>query len=498
MDNRPHYMTHEQRSILDRLNEKLREAELRFQAFKKKICSGTYHDVAGDLTADAVSIFADHNEILVTLTELGISSASVEPLRPFPQRVQAKTTDIAFARLAYYSPDFREVLVMNDCTDCLRGIPATGSDPNAYHRTQTNSLYQVEEWINDFMGRVKGVVAFLFAKIKPQPESLMTSLALMFGGNEKSELHTNDKGIFYDWTVQVGLWVDGLITDPKIRRRFLKELALWHKELRLSNAPPKKSVHPAIKLKSCIDYNSVHLIPEGRVLTRHERFSSLCAIHDQTCERAKPFRMWHWRTRPDGSLFRVWNNFDLHYYALQKKVCDLKDDDRHKSMVFDMVSFVAAELGVPNPIQRIYESKSPTPLQPVEVKKDFRGKGMPWRDATEKAEKYVKLNSFPGVTALAKIVGCSSSNMSNKIIPNSKYLDARRAEHKASKKGGPREIPMNDVILDNTPQTTEPDPQEERNVFQGLIAQSNADNEYNPSPLNDDCKTLRARRFREN
>lgn len=60
------------------------------------------------------------------------------------------------------------------------------------------------------------------------------------------------------------------------------------------------------------------------------------------------------------------------------------------------------------------------------------GKGMPWQTAKKLAENHCARNRFPGVNALARLVGCSPATMS-KAIGRSAKLRARRAEHDAQR-----------------------------------------------------------------
>ncbi len=66
--------------------------------------------------------------------------------------------------------------------------------------------------------------------------------------------------------------------------------------------------------------------------------------------------------------------------------------------------------------------------------------GMSIQEAIAKAESHVKDHRgvFPGRNKLARIVGCSQSQMT-KAINRSSYLKARRAEHNATQRGANRE-----------------------------------------------------------
>lgn len=68
------------------------------------------------------------------------------------------------------------------------------------------------------------------------------------------------------------------------------------------------------------------------------------------------------------------------------------------------------------------------------------GSGMSVAEAIALAEQHVKDHhgSFPGRNKLAEIIGCSRDTMS-KAIKRSPYLNARKAEHEANKKGSNRE-----------------------------------------------------------
>jgi len=86
------------------------------------------------------------------------------------------------------------------------------------------------------------------------------------------------------------------------------------------------------------------------------------------------------------------------------------------------------------------------------------GGGMSCKEAIEKGERHIARNPYPGLNALAKIIGCSSATMS-KAITRSLKLKAAKAQH-AADQGGGREVSLTDIVLDNTIQTTEGDPSE--------------------------------------
>lgn len=120
------------------------------------------------------------------------------------------------------------------------------------------------------------------------------------------------------------------------------------------------------------------------------------------------------------------------------------------------------------------------------------GKGMTWQTAKEKAEQHVKRNGFPGVNALAKIVGCVPSTMS-KAIKRSSCLKARMAVHIAEHQSKPLELSMTDYVLDNVQQTTELNPED--TVLKSLVAQQEADDD-DPNPLSNEPQSRRRRRSR--
>lgn len=99
-------------------------------------------------------------------------------------------------------------------------------------------------------------------------------------------------------------------------------------------------------------------------------------------------------------------------------------------------------------------------------------KGMSWKNAKGAAERHVKRhdNVFPGVKALARIVGCAPSTML-KAIENSTYLTARKAEHKQAAKN-PKEVALTTAILETTPLQPETEPRE---VALARLTQEQAD-----------------------
>ena len=81
--------------------------------------------------------------------------------------------------------------------------------------------------------------------------------------------------------------------------------------------------------------------------------------------------------------------------------------------------------------------------------------GMSWQKAKKLAEAYVKARKgvYPGFNVLANKIGCGKGTM-EKAIQNSTYLTARRAEHNARKRR-PREVPLSDARLEQTPASGE-------------------------------------------
>lgn len=101
--------------------------------------------------------------------------------------------------------------------------------------------------------------------------------------------------------------------------------------------------------------------------------------------------------------------------------------------------------------------------------------GMKWQDAIRRGEAYVSRKPFPGVNALAKIVGCSAATMS-KAIKKSPTLAARKAELEAKSGKVAREVPMTEIVTDGVKQTTETNP------LDALIAEQSAEMERESSP----------------
>jgi hypothetical protein len=83
-------------------------------------------------------------------------------------------------------------------------------------------------------------------------------------------------------------------------------------------------------------------------------------------------------------------------------------------------------------------------------------KGMRWQEAMKAAENHCARNPFPGVNAMAKIVGCSSSTMS-KAIDRSAKLRAKLAEQEAQRKSVFAGA-MSDATAASAKQTRERDP----------------------------------------
>ncbi len=95
--------------------------------------------------------------------------------------------------------------------------------------------------------------------------------------------------------------------------------------------------------------------------------------------------------------------------------------------------------------------------------------GMSWGEAQEKAESHVRAHDgvVPSVQRLATIVGCSRPTI-DKAIERSAYLKARKAERGGPAK--PREVPLSDDHIKETPQQTESNDQ-----LAGLIKEQNAE-----------------------
>lgn len=85
-----------------------------------------------------------------------------------------------------------------------------------------------------------------------------------------------------------------------------------------------------------------------------------------------------------------------------------------------------------------------------------RRKGTPVATAKKLAEAHCARNPFPGVKALAKIVGCSPSTMSDAIDESAK-LRAMRVEHEAQRKSVSA-VAMTEAAAASAKQTREADP----------------------------------------
>jgi len=87
------------------------------------------------------------------------------------------------------------------------------------------------------------------------------------------------------------------------------------------------------------------------------------------------------------------------------------------------------------------------------------GKGVSRKKTQKKAEDYCRRHPYPGIQSLAREVGCSSSTM-HKILKESAFLRARRAEAEAVKKAGGRAVSLTNWVEASTAQTREPNPAE--------------------------------------
>lgn len=125
----------------------------------------------------------------------------------------------------------------------------------------------------------------------------------------------------------------------------------------------------------------------------------------------------------------------------------------------------AREMGLPEPVDR-----GGATITNTLTRRGSSFRGTSRHDLRKKAEQYIKRQGdrFPGVNALAKILECAPSSLSNAICESS-YLKARRAEHKAERRRSSRTISMNEVKLDSIPQQTERDPGEV--ALENLIAE---------------------------
>jgi hypothetical protein len=89
-----------------------------------------------------------------------------------------------------------------------------------------------------------------------------------------------------------------------------------------------------------------------------------------------------------------------------------------------------------------------------------KAKKPPVKDRAE--AKVKKLGGvFPGVNDLAKMIKCSPGTLSELINGHkSTYLEARKAEYDANRKGAPQTLQLTSMTLDNISQSTEDGPQE--------------------------------------
>lgn len=128
-------------------------------------------------------------------------------------------------------------------------------------------------------------------------------------------------------------------------------------------------------------------------------------------------------------------------------------DDLYQAMNIRVAKLMIARL------QAIPELKSETfkPTAAEANREDTTpGKGMSWKTAMAKAEAHCARNPFPGVKALARIVGCSPSTM-DKAIDRSSILRAMLVEHKARHKSVST-VTMSEADAASATQSREPDP----------------------------------------
>jgi len=73
-------------------------------------------------------------------------------------------------------------------------------------------------------------------------------------------------------------------------------------------------------------------------------------------------------------------------------------------------------------------------------------KGMSWQKAKTKAEKYLEDNKFPGITKLAKKIGCSRNTM-GKAIKQSDILKEAEQKYYKERSRAPRAVTLTDKVL---------------------------------------------------
>lgn len=102
----------------------------------------------------------------------------------------------------------------------------------------------------------------------------------------------------------------------------------------------------------------------------------------------------------------------------------------------------------------LIETEDPrTASQPDQTNRPAPGKGMTWQESMKAAEDHCARNPFPGVNALAKIVGCSPSTMSKAIDRSAKLRAKHDAQRKSVSAGA-----MTEGAAASAKQSREPDP----------------------------------------
>lgn len=147
-------MTHAQHLIVDQLCKKLTETEVRLRDFEGTLSDYGYLNVPYSAIGDTYEVFTDHDEILVTLTELGIKPENIEPLRPLPRKICAVIFDIEMTRDAYYHP---ATLTPAE----ISAFPKAGSGWEKYSRDQSRLFSQANGIITDYLDCVRGLRRYL-------------------------------------------------------------------------------------------------------------------------------------------------------------------------------------------------------------------------------------------------------------------------------------------------------------------------------------------------
>jgi hypothetical protein len=121
-------------------------------------------------------------------------------------------------------------------------------------------------------------------------------------------------------------------------------------------------------------------------------------------------------------------------------------------------AFTLPPANVPRPAEIILQTI--TTLEPFfQRRRGSAREGMTWQQAKKIAEHYCRRDGWPGLNALASIVGCSPFTIS-KALKHSPTLRVRRDEYNANRGTGGRTVQLSDAVERRVVQTREQAPDE--------------------------------------